>query len=79
MNSSNTDKQLGVLSNQIFGVTCGKPHTYTRGMAATTQSEKRAILDACAPKIVDPKKYHGPAATDFVAIRKRLKQLENGS
>jgi hypothetical protein len=40
-----------------------------------TPAEKRKVLEETRPKIVDEKKYHGPAATDFEAIKKRMKEL----
>lgn len=40
-----------------------------------TAEEKQAVLDETKPKIVDEKKYHGAAVTDFRAIRERMKQL----
>lgn len=46
---------------------------YTPG---TLQSQKREILATTSPKIVDPKKYHGPAVTDFEAIARRMKELD---
>lgn len=40
-----------------------------------TDAERQEILANTAPKIVDEKKYYGPAVTDFSAIKKRMDEL----
>lgn len=40
-----------------------------------TADEKKQVLESTTPKIVDAKKYHGPAVTDFSTIKQRMKEL----
>lgn len=40
-----------------------------------TSDQKREVLESSKPKIVNPQKYHGPAVTDFRAIKDRMKSL----
>jgi len=53
-------------------VNIGLGQTVTRD--PMTREEKREVLASSAPKIIDEKRYYGPAVTDFADIKRRMNE-----